>query len=104
MDTCMHGPGVPDRHQGGHPESETAGAANTDRLFEHQTTDIEFSLASDTERKRLAGLRAALALNGGHVLHELADGTFLVTWRHLSRSLPDMNAVAAFAHQVGVRE
>lgn len=56
------------------------------------------------ERKVIANLRAGLALAGGHALHQLADGTFLVTWRHLSRSLPDLNAVAAFAHQAGVRE
>lgn len=56
------------------------------------------------ERKRIANLRAGLALAGGHALHELADSTFLVTWRQLSRALPDLNAVAAFARQLGVRE
>jgi|GEM_PF-4323212 len=56
------------------------------------------------ERKRIANLSAGLALAGGHALHQLADGTFRVVWRHLSRNLADLDAVAAFAHQVGVRE
>ncbi|KPF47191.1 hypothetical protein IP87_15665 [beta proteobacterium AAP121] len=51
--------------------------------------------------KRVAGLRARLALAHGHVLHELADGTFLVTWRGLSRTLKDLDAVDAFAVSVG---
>lgn len=52
-------------------------------------------------RKRLATLRAVLALHGGHVVHELADGAFLVTWRAFSRECRDLADLEAHARRVG---
>ena len=52
-------------------------------------------------RKRLATLRAVLALHGGHVVHELADGAFLVTWRAFSRQCRDLADLEAHARRTG---
>lgn len=82
-------------------KSETAAARHSDRLFTHKQPTNELSPGAGVERKQFETLRATLALAGGHAIHELADGSFLVTWRHLSRAFPDLNAVAASAHQVG---
>lgn len=57
---------------------------------------------ADTERKRLAGLRAALALRGGYVVHELAAGDgFFVVWRGQSGSMRDLDELQAFSQRVG---
>lgn len=53
------------------------------------------------ERKRLATLRAMLALHGGHVVHELPGGAFLVTWHAFSRECRDLAELEAHAHRVG---
>ncbi|MCZ8165771.1 hypothetical protein [Silanimonas sp.] len=53
------------------------------------------------DAKRLAGLRARLALHGGHVVHELAAGGFLVIWRGLSRECRDLAELEAHARRVG---
>ena len=53
--------------------------------------------------KLKATLQAKLALAGGYALHELADGSFLVTKWGLARPLPDLYAVSRFATQVGAR-
>jgi hypothetical protein len=50
--------------------------------------------------KRLATLRAALAIKG-HQVHELASGTYLVTWMNCARHCGDLDALADFARQVG---
>ena len=63
--------------------------------------DIDFPTTSDAQRKVFESLRARLALAGGFVLNAAEDGSFIVTWRGLSRTLPDVDAVAAFAVQVG---
>lgn len=58
--------------------------------------------STDTERKRLAGLRAALALRGGYVVHELAAGEgFFIVWRGQSRSVRDLDELQAFAQRIG---
>lgn len=49
---------------------------------------------ADGDAKLLAGLRARLALHGCHVVHELAAGGFLVTWR-------DLVELEAHARRVG---
>lgn len=53
--------------------------------------------------KARATLAAQLALAGGHVLLELADGSFMVTRWGQTRHCPDLHAVAQFARQLGVR-
>jgi hypothetical protein len=53
--------------------------------------------------KLKSSLRAKLALAGGFVLLELADGSYLVSRWNLSRPCADLRAVAAFAEQVGAR-
>ena len=50
--------------------------------------------------KRLATLRAALAIKG-HQVHELRSGAFLVTWMNCTRHFGDLDALADFARQVG---
>jgi hypothetical protein len=51
--------------------------------------------------KLKANLQAKLALAGGYVLLELADGSYMVSrWGFLSRPLPDLHAVASFARQI----
>lgn len=57
---------------------------------------------ADTERKRLAGTRAALALRGGYVVHELAAGEgLLVVWHGRSRNLRDLDELQVFSQRVG---
>ena len=56
---------------------------------------------ADARRKLLHTTRAALALAGGYALHELADGTFLVTRWDRARPWPDLRAVAEFVRLVG---
>ena len=85
---------------------EIVGQAGVQKYKHHDSAEATAALGhADTEAtavKRLAGLRARLALAGGHVLHELADGSYLVTWRGLSRPLKDLDAVDAFAARLGV--
>lgn len=50
--------------------------------------------------KRLSTLRAALAIKG-HAVHELRSGAFLVTWMNCTRHCGDIEALEAFARQVG---
>lgn len=57
--------------------------------------------SDDARRKRFEDLRARLALAVGYALHELADGTFLVTRWDRARPLPDLRAVAEFVRLVG---
>ncbi|QHE86318.1 hypothetical protein [Hydrogenophaga sp. BPS33] len=45
-------------------------------------------------------LQAALALKG-HQCHALATGGFLVVWKGCSRHCGDVDALEAFARQVG---
>lgn len=52
-------------------------------------------------RKHLATLRAVLALHGGHVVHDLADGSYRVTWRAFSRECRDLAELEAHARRVG---
>ncbi len=58
-------------------------------------------LQDDARDKLLANCRAKLALAGGFVLHELADGSYLVTRWNLSKPLPSLEAVQRFVEQVG---
>lgn len=76
-------------------------ASGQGRVIEGQgTADGADFAAAAAQRKRFEGLRAALALRG-HELHQLADGTFLVRRWGLTRDLSDLDAVEAFARQVG---
>jgi hypothetical protein len=52
--------------------------------------------------KQLSTLRALLAIHGGHVVHELPEGGFLVCWRGLSRECHDLVELEAHARRVGV--
>lgn len=83
------------------PESETPtwqSALLGDKALETE----QLQSTEDSGRlKVLAGLRAAFALAGGYVIHELADGSFLVCWRNLTKPCPDLAAVRAFGHLVG---
>ncbi len=46
----------------------------------------------------------ARALQAGWTVEQIEDGTFLVTRWGLSRSLPDLAAVAEFLRRAGVRD
>lgn len=83
---------------------DDAHGCNVGASFDQVKTDAEFCPDATAKRKRFEGLRAGLALAGGHTLNQLADGTFLVVFRHLTRALKDLDDVAALARQVGVRE
>ena len=56
---------------------------------------------SDAERKRVAGLRAALALRGPYVVHELADRSFVVVFRGQSRDVRDLDQLEELARRAG---
>lgn len=51
--------------------------------------------------KRAATTIALLAIHGGHVVHRLAGGEFLVTWRGHSRHCRDLADLEAHARRVG---
>lgn len=57
-------------------------------------------VASDAERKRFESLRAALALRNGHQVHKVDTG-FLVVWQGCTRHCGDIEALEAFAKQIG---
>lgn len=55
---------------------------------------------SNLEKLR-ATLAAKLALAGGYVLLQLADGSFLISRWNLTKHCPDLQAVSVFCRQVG---
>ena len=57
--------------------------------------------AQPQPRKDVATLRALLALAGGHAVHELAGGGFLVAWRGHQRHCHDLAELEAHARRVG---
>lgn len=59
-----------------------------------------YSASNDAERKALATLTAQLAIRG-YALHQLADGSLMVSRWNLSRSMADLSAARAFLRQVG---
>lgn len=82
------------------PESdEAAWQGGSDGAVEKRENPDCAAAADD--RKRLATLRAVLALHGGHVVHKLADGSYLVTWRAFSRECRDLAELEAHARRVG---
>lgn len=56
--------------------------------------------ATPAQCKTFVTLCAALALRG-HQVHELASGEYLVTRWGLSRVCPSLDALQAFARQIG---
>lgn len=85
------------------PECDEARVDGSDPSFEREKykwSEADFA-ASSADRKWLATLRAVLALHGGHVVHELDDGAFLVTWRAFSRECRDLDDLEAHARRVG---
>lgn len=63
----------------------------------------DYGTEVDLRRKAIEKARADLALHGGHMLHELADGSFLVSRWNLTRPCADLQAVRAFVAQLGAR-
>ncbi len=60
--------------------------------------------ATDPERlisKRTATVIAMLAIRGGHVVHKLVGGEFLVTWRGHHKHCADLAELEAHARRVG---
>ncbi|MDP1647415.1 MAG: hypothetical protein Q8M01_04340 [Rubrivivax sp.] len=66
-----------------------------------QAPDARNVEPGDLTEKVRATLAAQLALAGGFVLLDLADGSYLVTRWNASRHCVDLQAVANFARQVG---
>lgn len=82
-------------------KDEARGLAGGAGLGEQGKSDTaDSATASDARRKAFEGLRAQLALAGGHALHELSDGSYLVTRWNLSRPLADLAAAERFLAQV----
>lgn len=52
--------------------------------------------------KKVATLRAMLALHGGHELIELDDGSFVVSKWNLTRHCATIDEVEQFAKRIGV--
>jgi hypothetical protein len=84
------------------PVAEASGAKTVEGAFDAR--DAAASSAAGMA-KAVATLRARLALAGGHVLeivdHEGAPPTYRVHRWGLTRDLPDLAAVEAFAARVG---
>lgn len=97
------------------PDATTPGEVGTGRApeQEHESSDIiaaigvpakayPFHPERITARKAFDTLKARAALHGIGV-HELADGTLLVTRWGYSRALPDLRAAVQFLKQQGVQ-
>jgi len=87
------------------PEAQTPGGNRASAEEKEGGADQSTASISDTgeARKRLARLKAELALRG-YCVHRLASGPFLISRWALSRELPDLAAVERFLAQVeGVR-
>jgi hypothetical protein len=63
--------------------------------------DVRCIEEPSTREKIRAALAYKLAVAGGFTLLELSDRTFLVSRWNLSRHCADLQAVSAFARQVG---
>ena len=74
-------------------------AANVEGPVQTETQCLIFKQPDD-DGKRFATLQAELARQA-YCLHELADGSYLVTRWNCCRPLADLRAVAAFVRQVG---
>jgi hypothetical protein len=61
------------------------------------TSETEHPDFATAARKRFEHLRAVLALRDGHVVHELAEGGFMVCWRGLSRECRDLAELEQFS-------
>lgn len=85
--------------------SAAPNATGADRANDHprqdQTTNTTIVSDLDALRKSIATLTAHLALKG-FSLHELADGSYLVARWDRTLHCPDLHAVRAFCHRVGV--
>lgn len=67
------------------------------------STPIQAIEPAQQHDKLKATLQERLALAGGYVLHELSDGSYLISRWGMTRPLPDLYAVSRFATQVGAR-
>ena len=91
------------------PTSETADVASAGRIEVQGTTDDgnSASIVPTAEAdKEFSTLRAMLAMRGFelHTLSEADGGTaYLVRRWSMTRELPDLPAVAAFAERAGVQ-
>lgn len=83
------------------PTPQRVGALNCANSQSPEGTSPQDFASAGGERKLKASLQANLALAGGFSLIEMADGSYLITRWGLTKTLPDLRAVAAFARQVG---
>lgn len=74
-----------------------------DELPDNEGSDPDASRIEEprTREKIRAALAYKLAVAGGFTLLELSDRTFLISHRNMSRHCADLQAVSAFARQVG---
>ena len=81
-------------------EAPRAGGHGDEAQREAQT-DRGILRASEAERKCEATVTALLAIHGGHVVHPLRGGEFLVVWRGCMRHCRDLTELEAHARRVG---
>lgn len=86
------------------PTSDTAHVTSVGRIEAHGNKQLNSATDADPD-KAFHNLRACLSL-AGYGLQILNDGdtgaAYLVSRWNMSRTLPSMGAVAAFADQLGV--
>ena len=82
------------------PDVEAPGEVGTEGRAQGTADNPDYAVV-DVTRKRFEHARAVLALHGGHVVHALAGGSYLVCWRHLSRECRDLAELEAHARRVG---
>ena len=80
------------------PNDEAHGTPHAAGPKDQQTQT--HSASNDAGRKTLATLTAQLAIRG-YALHQLADGSLMVSRWNLSRPLAGLSADQAFLTQVG---
>lgn len=80
-------------------KEETPGTGGTEGLETFSRTENPNSAMVDTGKQE-ATLIAALALRG-HAAHALRDGGYVVTHHAYSTTLPNLDALQAFAKRVG---
>lgn len=83
------------------PNMEAPGEVGTEGRAQGTAANLDCAAVDDAARKRFEHLRALLALHRGHVVHQLAAGGFLVTWKGLSRECADLAELDAHARRVG---
>ena len=88
----------------GATESDKARGASAGQVGEQIKAGTSDCTEAGDECKSLATLKAQAA-RAGYLLHELADGGFIITrWAQSTRALPDLRSVRAVMSRMGIAE